>query len=207
VRETPADWLQRNPIEATAALACAHVGIAGCGGLGSNVAVALARTGIGCLTLADPDAVQWSNLNRQHFYRSHVGRNKAEALADVIGDVRGPMPLRVHPELVTESNVGRLFKSCDVVIEAFDSVPAKSMLMKAFLGDELSHSRLIAASGLAGCGTSNAIQTRQLASNIYVCGDLESDGLLEGVMAPRVLLAAAHQANMAVRLICGMTAP
>jgi sulfur carrier protein ThiS adenylyltransferase len=59
-----------------------RIGIAGCGGLGSNCAVALSRVGIGRLILVDFDVVELSNLNRQYYFRDQIGLLKTEALTE-----------------------------------------------------------------------------------------------------------------------------
>jgi sulfur carrier protein ThiS adenylyltransferase len=194
----------RNPKGVSEILAESCVGIAGCGGLGSNCAVALARSGVGKLVLVDDDRVELSNLNRQVFTRRHVGMSKALALADVIREIRDEIVLTVYEDRITDNIVTELFASCQVLIEAFDTVESKSMIMRAFMDDVFKDAWLVGASGLAGIGPADALKTHRIGRRIYVCGDLETDVAEQGVMAPRVLQVAAQQANLAVRLLCGM---
>ena len=192
----------------TERLSTAVVGIAGCGGVGSNAAVALARIGIGTLVLVDCDVVEPSNLNRQHYFVEDLGRPKTDALADWIGRINPRVRAVVHRRRIGPVDVETLFADCDVVVEAFDTVEAKTMIMKAFGASGMEGRWLVCASGLAGTNSANSIRTSRVAENVYVCGDLESEpvgGL--GVMAPRVMVVAGQQANTVVRLLCGMTEP
>ena len=185
----------------------AHVGIAGLGGLGSNIAVMLTRLGIGSLTLADFDKVDISNLNRQHYMIPHLGRQKTEALAEQLYQINPYIRLTLHCQKVTQDNAGEIFGDCAIVCEAFDDPGAKAVLVNTLLQD-FPAKKIIAASGLAGYGSANTIQTRQAMKNLYVCGDNESD-IADGLclMAPRACLCAAHQANMALRILLGQTQP
>lgn len=183
----------------------ATVGVAGCGGLGSHVAVALARSGIGSLVLADHDRVDPTNLNRQHYERCDVGRFKVVALKDALHRFNPFVNIRCHRDYLTADNILDVFPDCDVVVEAFDSVESKQMIVKAFSRSEFRERHLITASGLAGIYPANSIQTRQLATNIVLCGDLVSAaGPGNGLMAPRVLITAGHQANAVLRILSGM---
>lgn len=182
----------------------AHVGIAGLGGLGSNIAVMLTRLGIGCLTLADFDNVDISNLNRQHYMQKHLGQPKTLALAGQLQEINPYIKLELYTEKITETNAGDIFRDCSIVCEAFDQPEAKAELINTLL-DTFPRQKIIGASGLAGYGSSNDIKTRKVMKNFYLCGDGHSgieNGL--GLMAPRALLCAAHQANMVLRLLLGI---
>lgn len=185
----------------------AHVGIAGLGGLGSNIAVMLTRLGIGRLTLVDFDTVDMSNLNRQHYMHSHLGQPKTQALAAQLHEISPFVELTLHTIRITEENVLDIFSDCPIVCEAFDQPEAKALLVNELLL-HCPEKIVIAASGLAGFGSANAITTKKAMKNLYICGDNESgieDGL--SLMAPRAALCAAHQANMVLRLLLGITTP
>ena len=185
----------------------AHVGIAGLGGLGSNIAVMLTRLGIGRLTLVDFDTVDMSNLNRQHYMHSHLGRPKTQALAEQLRDISPFVELKLYNVRVTENNIPDIFSGCPIVCEAFDRPEAKALLVNTLLL-HFPEIKIVAASGLAGYGSANAITTKKVMKNLYMCGDNESgieDGL--SLMAPRAALCAAHQANMVLRLLLGRSAP
>jgi sulfur carrier protein ThiS adenylyltransferase len=198
----------KNTPELNRKLPSATVGIAGVGGLGSNVAVALARVGVGRLVIADFDVVQPSNLNRQHFFLDDLGEPKVMALKRTIARINPSADVQEHRTRVTLENLRELFGGCDVLVEAFDTPEAKAMIVRAFLAGHMGATPLVCGSGLAGAASSNTIKTTLLGLNVYVCGDLESrpvDG--RGLMAPRVMVAAGHQANMVVRLIAGERQP
>lgn len=183
----------------------AVVGIAGLGGLGSNIAVMLARTGVGKLILADFDVVEPSNLNRQSYFISHLGMAKTEAISQQIGEINPYVLVEAHTLRVTKENAAALFGGCDVVCEAFDDPSAKAALVTALL-EEAPKVKIVAASGMAGYESANAIKTVRRFANLYLCGDGESEAREgNGLMAPRVAVCAGHQANMALRLLIGIT--
>jgi sulfur carrier protein ThiS adenylyltransferase len=196
----------KNTPEVAARAPAASVGVAGCGGLGSNVAAALARAGVGRLVIVDHDVVQPSNLNRQQFFLDDLGEPKVDALARSLARMNPFVEVRAHRTRVTLDNLRELFGRCDVVVEAFDTAEAKSMIVGAFLRGLLGDIPLVCGSGLAGAASSNAIRTTHLGAHVYVCGDLASEPVNgRGLMAPRVMIAAGHQANMVLRLIAGET--
>ena len=183
----------------------AKVGIAGLGGLGSNIAMMLARTGIGLLVLADFDTVEPSNLNRQCYGVSHLGMQKTDACANQIREIN-PL-VQTYPHRITARNAVSCFGACDIVCEAFDNPCAKAELINAILEMEKGPI-LVSGSGMAGMDSTNRIHTRRALRRLYVCGDEISEAR-EGVglMAPRVTVCAGHQANMALRLLMGETEP
>ncbi|MBT3168745.1 MAG: sulfur carrier protein ThiS adenylyltransferase ThiF [Candidatus Cloacimonetes bacterium] len=181
----------------------ATVAIAGLGGLGSNVAISLARIGVGKLILIDFDVVEPSNLNRQQYYVSQIGMRKTEALKLNLMQINPFITYETHNVYVTENNVENLFNSADIIVEAFDVAENKAML----INNVLSHfpaKKIIAASGMAGSFSSNLIQTKRPFENLYLVGDEVNEATFNcGLMAPRVAIAANHQANMVLRLIIG----
>ncbi|MFA5517590.1 MAG: sulfur carrier protein ThiS adenylyltransferase ThiF [Desulfuromonadales bacterium] len=181
----------------------ACIGIAGAGGLGSAVAIALARLGIGALILADFDVVEPSNLNRQQYFIDQIGLPKVQALRDNLARINPYVRLTVFNERLTPHNIPAVFADVAVLVEAFDAADQKAMLVETFLGAN-PDTPLVAASGLAGYGPSGTLRTRRLARNLYVVGDGETAARPgEGLMAPRVGVAAHHQANAVLRLLLG----
>ena len=181
----------------------AVVGIAGVGGLGSAVAVALARVGIGRLVIADFDVVEPSNLNRQQYFVDQIGLLKVEALAENLKRINPYVKVELHPVMLNPENIPAIFASCSVVVEAFDRAEMKGMLVNTVLS-RMPEVTVIAASGLAGYGSNNAIITRRVATRLYLVGDEVSEAVPgSGLMAPRVGIAASHQANQVVRIILG----
>lgn len=202
---------ERNSLDKSFAkkLRKAVVGIAGCGGLGSNVAMALARAGVGKLLIADFDSVVLSNLNRQFFFVDDIGRPKAEALRDNLKKINPYIKVEANIVKITPENLKSLFDKVDIIVEAFDDEYEKSMIINAFLEEKSFLSKyLVCASGLGGIGSSNLIKTIKYCERVYAIGDFVStvcNGV--GVVAPRVCMAAAQEANMVVRLIAGETEP
>lgn len=182
----------------------ARVAIAGAGGLGSNIAVMLTRTGVGHLHIVDFDRVELSNLNRQHYRLEHIGAYKAEALKKQLAEINPYVEVVIDTVRVTPENVAALFASEDIICEAFDRPDQKAMLVDSVLA--LPDKKIICGSGMAGYGSSNRMRTRALNERLYLTGDGVSDSGELGLFAPRVMLCAAHEANMAVRLILGLGA-
>ncbi len=184
-------------------LATARVGVAGCGGLGSQVALALARIGVGRLLLVDFDVVEPSNLNRQAYRIEQLGRPKVEALAENLAAGWPGGQVETLAEPLTPANAAGIFAGCAVVAECLDQPEAKQMLVETLLA-ERPELAVVAASGLAGLGDPNLIRTRRAGRRLYLVGDETSaagEGM--GLMAPRVLVAAGHQATAVVRLLLG----
>jgi len=179
----------------------AVVGIAGVGGLGSSVAVALARVGVGRLMIADFDVVEPSNLNRQQYFIDQIGSYKVEALASNLRRINPYVTVEAYRELLGPENIPVIFSECSVVVEAFDRADMKAMLVNTVL-ESMPRSIVVAASGLAGYGSNNSIATRRVSRRLYLTGDSVSEAAPgNGLMAPRVGIAAHHQANQVVRIL------
>ena len=181
----------------------ATVAICGLGGLGSNIAIALARAGIGKLLLIDFDRVDITNLHRQQYKANQIGLYKADALAENLLEIAPYTEARSVTAKITEENFADLLKEADVVCEAFDNAEAKAMLVNGVL-EQLPDCYLVAASGMAGMDTPNTIQTRKVMKRFYLCGD-ETNDVADtiGLVAPRVMLCAAHQAHTVLRILAG----
>ncbi|MCI9487261.1 MAG: thiamine biosynthesis protein ThiF [Lachnospiraceae bacterium] len=189
--------------ELTEAFSQAAVAVCGLGGLGSHIAAALARAGIGKLILVDHDRVDVGNLHRQQYGASQVGRFKTEALAENLKEMAPYVELEIHTVRVGEENGVALLDGADVICEAFDDARCKAMLANLVL-ERLPEKYLVAASGMAGFGSPNGIRTRRVAERFYLCGDGTSevaDGV--GLAAPRVMACAAHQAMTVLRILAG----
>ncbi|MDY3249521.1 MAG: sulfur carrier protein ThiS adenylyltransferase ThiF [Candidatus Choladocola sp.] len=198
---------ERHSPEVQKTLSAGRVAIAGLGGLGSNVAVALARIGVGHLHLIDFDRVDLTNLNRQQYFTEHVGMYKTDALKSLLLDINPYLNIRTDCVRVTEENLPALFCDEDIICEAFDRPEAKAMLAEGIL-THFPEKKLVSGSGMAGYKSSNLIHTRRLSQNFYLCGDeITEPSFAGGLMAPRVAICAAHEANMITRLILGETAP
>ena len=181
----------------------ATAAICGLGGLGSNITIALARAGIGRLILVDFDRVDITNLHRQQYKADQIGEYKAEALAANLLEISPYTEVKRVTEKVTEDNFLELLEGADIVCEAFDNAEAKAMLVNGVL-QKLPECYLVAASGMAGMGSPNRIETRRITDRFYLCGDGVSDvEETMGLVAPRVMLCAAHQAQTVLRILAG----
>ncbi len=179
----------------------AGVAICGLGGLGSNIAVALARCGVGSLHLIDFDCVDLTNLNRQQYRADQVGQKKTEALKENLLAIHPYLSVRTDCVKITEENIGGLLEEEEFICEAFDAPEEKAMLTNYVL-TRFSEKYLVGASGMAGFGDNNSILTRKITGRYYLCGDGKKDAAVYGgLTAPRVMLCAAHQANKILELI------
>ena len=178
-----------------------RIGIGGAGGLGSNAAAHLVRAGVEQFVIADFDTVCESNLNRQFFFRDQLGMPKVEALAENLRRIDPDVKLELHNTRITAENIHEIFDCCDLFLEAFDAADSKTLFVRELL--PLGRP-VVAASGLAGWGRSNAMQVRKVGKNLYLAGDLTSG--IGGELTPqsaRVGIAAAQEANTALALILG----
>ena len=179
----------------------ATVAICGLGGLGSNIAIALARAGIGKLILIDFDKVDITNLHRQQYKANQIGMNKTDALRDNLLEIAPYVAIETHTTCVTEENTAHLLQGADIICEAFDDAESKAMLTNLVI-EEMPDKYLVAASGMAGFGSANSIRTRKITSKFYLCGDEQSDVQSEGsLVSSRVMLCAAHQAHTVLRIL------
>ena len=185
-----------------ARIEAARIGVAGAGGLGSNCLAHLVRCGVRRFVIADFDTVSESNLNRQFFFADQRGMPKVEAVAAHLRRINPALELELYPERVTAENAVRRFGSCDVTVEAFDDPDAKTMLIRALL--PLGRP-VVAASGIAGWGRSNAMRVQRIGKQLYMAGD-RATGISEETppYSPRVGIAAAQQANTVMALILGV---
>ena len=204
---TKDEWLtaltQRHGAELQKRFSAATVAICGLGGLGSNIAIALARAGIGKLILIDFDRVDITNLHRQQYKADQIGLYKASALHANLLEIAPYVQMHAITAKVSEENAAQLLQGADVVCEAFDDAEAKAMLTDVVL-EQLPDCYFVAASGMAGMGTPNSISTRRITKRFYLCGDGSSDVAdTIGLVAPRVMLCAAHQAHTVLRILAG----
>ena len=198
---------ERFPLWMKEKLQAASVAIAGLGGLGSNIAVSLARAGVGRLILIDFDQVDISNLHRQQYMADQIGLYKTEALTENLKRIAPYVEIISHTARITEENFREFLQDADIICEAFDDAEAKAMLVNGVL-EQLHTKYLIAASGMAGLSSANSIKTRRVMERFYLCGDGVSDVSDDiGLVAPRVMLCAAHQAQMVLRILSGNLEP
>lgn len=195
----------KNSPQITQKIKSVTIGIAGCGGLGSNTAIALVRTGIRNIVIVDFDKVEISNLNRQQYSIKDIGIFKVDSLEKILKSINPFVKVEKHKIKLNMGNIYKIFENCKIVIEAFDTVSSKSMIIKAFSDERFKKKYLIAGSGVAGFDMANKIRTKRISKNIFICGDNETaPKKSNGLMAPRVMVAAGHQANAVLQIIAKM---
>ena len=181
----------------------ASVAVCGLGGLGSNLALCLARAGVGWLHLIDFDRVELSNLHRQQYFATQLGQPKTEALRDILAAAAPDVTVTIHTARVTDGNLDALLADSQIVCEAFDVPEDKALLVNAVL-ERFPDKYVVAAAGMAGLGPANEIRTRRITSHFYLCGDGTSQLTPGGGLLPsRVMLCAAHQAHAVLRILAG----
>jgi len=178
------------------------VGIAGCGGLGSNCAVALARVGVGRLIIADYDLVEVSNLNRQYYFYDQIGMLKVAALKQNLFRINPEVRVNTFDIRLCQSDIIEIYSKCDVIVEAFDKAEMKYMILDA-VHNFLPEKYLVMGVGMAGWGDNNLIRSRQ-SDKLIICGD-EMNAISDECppLAPRVGIVAHMQANAVLEIILG----
>lgn len=204
---TKEEWmkalLDRHGKELQNKFSAATVAVCGLGGLGSNIVISLARAGIGKLILIDFDRVDITNLHRQQYKANQIGQYKTEALSENLKEIAPYTDLETHTVRIKEENAVNLLKDADIICEAFDDAECKAMLTNLVL-ESMPDKYLVAASGMAGMGSANSIQTRKITSKFFLCGDEISDVQDDiGLVSSRVMLCAAHQAHTVLRILAG----
>ena len=181
----------------------ASVAVCGAGGLGSNIAIALARAGVGRLKIIDFDKIEITNLNRQQYFADQIGLFKALALKENLAKIAPYCEVAAEVTKITEENISSLLKGFPIVCEAFDKAEAKAMLVNAVL-ENMPETYLVSGSGMASLNSANSIKTRKITDKFYLCGDLTNDvDAGNGLFGTRVLVCAAHQAHAVLRIIAG----
>ena len=202
---TKKEWIQalddRHGIEFQKKISSTTVAVCGLGGLGSNIAISLARAGIGKLILIDFDKVDITNLHRQQYKANQMGMTKTEALQNNLKEINPYLETKIHTICLDESNAKDVLADADIICEAFDNAEAKANIVN-FVLSEMPDKYIVAASGMAGLDSANLIKTRKVSKRFYLCGDEVSDikdGI--GLVSTRVMLCAAHQAHTVLRII------
>ena len=194
---------ERHGKELQKKLSDASVAVCGLGGLGSNIAISLARAGVGKLHIIDFDKVDISNLNRQQYFPEQLGMYKSDALYDTLKRIAPYCDIRKDSVKITEGNIPQLLADDGIIVESFDKADQKAMLVNCVL-ETMPEKYLVAGSGMAGLAPSNTITTKRVTKRFYICGDGVSevnDGM--GLVSSRVLICAGHQAHAVIRIIAG----
>lgn len=170
------------------------IGIAGAGGLGSNCAMNLVRSGFREFKIVDFDKIEASNLNRQFYFDNQVGVPKVKALKKNLLDINKNVQIEAIELYIDNKNAKELFSDCDILVEAFDNADCKAMLVNnCYKKGRL----MVAVSGIAGWGESDSIKIRRVNEDLILVGDFLSEVSEElPPISPRVNIAAAKQADI-----------
>lgn len=194
------EFFSRHPLNIVPALKRARIGIAGAGGLGSNIAVALARSGVGKIVIADFDRVERHNLNRQYYFIEQIGDYKVDALKANLERISMFSEYEAHNIIVGRKNIPGIFGEVDIMVEALDSVESKIELLESWSA-AYPEKPLVMGSGMGGYGHTNDLSVKRLFGSVYVCGDGKTDVAMDPPIAPRVAIVAAMQANVVLELL------
>ncbi len=199
-KDFQADLVEKLGTETLGRISAVKIGIAGAGGLGSNCAASLVRVGFRRLKIVDFDRVEASNLDRQFFFEDQIGLPKTEALRKNLLRINSELELHTEEIRLDEDNVKAIFGDCGIVAECLDRPESKSMLISGLhpLGIPV-----VSVSGLGGIGSSDEITIHRIHPKLVVIGDLRSDVAQRPALSPRVLVAAAKQADVILEYVTG----
>ncbi|BDU51555.1 sulfur carrier protein ThiS adenylyltransferase ThiF [Haliovirga abyssi] len=168
------------------------IGIAGVGGIGSNVAVNLVRSGITKLKIVDFDKIDISNLNRQFYFENQIGKNKVEALKENLLKINNRLEIITINKKIVNENIEEIFNDCNIIVEGFDSKYYKAMLVEKFIDNK---DLIVSASGIADNDVEN-IKVKKIQNSCYIVGDLEKDVENYKTFSTKVNIVAAIMANI-----------
>jgi len=175
------------------------IGIGGAGGLGSNCAFNLVRSGFKHFVIVDFDKIEYSNLNRQFYFSEQVGQAKVLALKENLLKINPDLEIETIVERVSSDNISRFFDDSDVIVEAFDEIKSKKLIVEQYVNSD---KFLVSASGLAGWGDTDQIQTKRFNDNFYIVGDFITEINADNPpLSPRVNIVAAKQADLILEAV------
>jgi len=188
----------RNVSGMTDRLSHSVVAVAGCGGIGSNVAVSLVRAGIGRIIMADMDIIEASNLNRQYYFIDEIGKSKAITLKNRLLSINPDCEATAYHKELSRGDITSLFNEADILIEAFDTAESKQWLIEEW-ASVFPDRPVISGNGLSGVGNFESLKIHKT-GNIYFCGDGVTS-LEMGLCSARVAIVSNMQANLAIELL------
>jgi sulfur carrier protein ThiS adenylyltransferase len=170
------------------------IGIAGVGGIGSNVAVNLVRSGILWLRIIDFDRVEPSNLNRQFYFHDQIGRPKVEALTENLRRIQPHVQIEAVHTRIDRFNCRSLLDDCELIVEGFDQPTDKKVLLEALGCDRI----VVSACGIAGSDLTT-IASRRIGT-CYIAGDFTTDCADAPLYAHKVGTVANHMSAFILQL-------
>lgn len=172
-----------------------RIGVAGVGGIGSNVILHLVRSGVKNFKIVDFDIVQSSNLNRQFYFSDQIGIPKVDALKDNLKRIFSDLDIISENKKISEDNIEEIFEECDIIVEGFDNEIDKTMLItKLFNKKKL----IVSANGVAGIDT-KGVFVKNIGSSIFIVGDFKSDIKSSKLYSHKVNLIASIMAEIVLK--------
>jgi sulfur carrier protein ThiS adenylyltransferase len=176
------------------------IGIAGIGGIGSNVARQLVQAGVKKIKIVDFDCVEASNLNRQFYRFSQVGERKTEALKKNLEDILPGLPSGVTIEKMDKKiqpgDAKNIFLDCAIVVEGFDDKDLKKMIIEELC---TTGHRVVSASGIAGRDMESVGQKQM--GLCHIVGDLTSGQDGHELFPPKIAMVASIMAGIVLNAI------
>ncbi len=173
-----------------------RVGIAGVGGIGSNVAAHLIRAGCTCLKCVDFDRVELSNLNRQFYFVDQIGYYKVDMIKENLLRIEPNAAIATARLRLTPENMLDTFKDCQLLVEGFDDQQSKKLLVETFADQDIP---IISASGIAG-NEIDAIRIHTL-GNCTIVGDFQTDFRSNRLYGPKIAVIAAMMADCVLKMV------
>ena len=189
----------------------AHALIIGAGGLGSPVALYLAASGVGRITLCDPDEVDLTNLQRQIIHRtSSVGRRKVDSARDALGEINPGTLVETIAERVSGERLEALVRDADIVLDCCDNFATRHAVNRACVKFGRP---LVSGAGIRFDGQVAVFDPRHAESPCYHClfpetpDHEETRCAVMGVFAPVVGIIGSVQAAEALKVLADLGQP
>jgi len=171
------------------------IGIAGVGGIGSNVAMNLVRAGIKNLQIIDFDKVDQSNLNRQFYFNNQIGQIKVEALKENLLRINPDLKIEILNLKLEKKNMYEILKENDVIVEGFDKKEYKKDILEVFSDTD---KIVVSASGIAD-NDIEKIKVKKI-GNTYVIGDFKKDVAEYDNYFPKINIIASMMSDVILRI-------
>lgn len=160
------------------------IGIAGVGGIGSNVAVQLVRSGVNKLLFGDFDIIDKSNLNRQFYFYDQIGKYKVNALENNLKKICPTGIFKSEIIRFDRNNIVNFFKDCEIIVEGFDNKINKKILVEELLPLK---KMVVITSGIGGTHY-DEIKIKKVSDKFYVVGDFVSDISIEETFSHKIMI-------------------
>jgi sulfur carrier protein ThiS adenylyltransferase len=167
------------------------IGIAGIGGIGSNVARLLAQAKVDHIKIVDFDCVEISNLNRQFYTISQAGEKKTQSLKTNLLQIYSDMTIEIVEKKMGPGDAKNIFSDCTIVVEGFDDKLLKKMIIEELSTNE---TMLVSASGIAGTDMDRVCVKKM--GNCHIAGDFVSDQEDYVLFPPKIAMVSSLMAEI-----------